>query len=125
MGQDVANPDECINDNELLQKTKKENRTLITRDKRLAEECRADQVDCILIKASRIEEQLGEMAEFGIPIRLYPRRCTLCNEPLQEIEGCEKPTWQCKSCKKLFWEGSHWIRMKKTLEGIRNSAMSE
>ncbi len=82
MGQDVANPEESGSDIGLLQKAKTEKRTLITRDKRLADACRAAGVDCILIKASRLEEQLGEMAEFGIPLQLDPQRCTLCNGPL-------------------------------------------
>lgn len=120
MGQDVANPDGCIHDRDLLLKAKWEDRTLITRDKRLAGACRAAQVECVLIRASRIKDQLGEMARFGIPLHLDPRRCTLCNGPLQEMKGCERRTWQCEGCKKLFWEGSHWIRMKKTLESVRN-----
>jgi uncharacterized protein len=119
MGQDVANPEGSGSDSELLQKARAESRTLITRDKRLAEECRKVSVDCILVKASRIEDQLGEMAKSGVPLQLDPKRCTLCNGPLQEVDCREKMTWQCKSCGKLFWQGSHWRKMNKMLEKVR------
>jgi len=119
MGQDVANPEESGSDIGLLQKAKAEKRTLITRDKRLADSCRAAGVDCILIKASRLEEQLGEMAKLGIPLQLDPQRCTLCNGPLQEVDCRERTTWQCESCGKQYWVGSHWRKMNKMLGDMR------
>jgi len=121
MGQDAANADEGSDDRELLKKAREEKRTLITRDRRLAGECRAAGVECILIKSSRIEEQLEEMAELGITLGLDPHRCTLCNGPLQKIDCKERATWQCESCGKLYWKGSHWKKMEKMLGEIRDN----
>jgi len=121
IGQDVAIPNRSFSDRELLQKAKTENRTLLTADKRLAEECRAAGVDCILIKTFRIEGQLEEIEKLGIPLELDPRRCTLCNGPLQKVDCQELATWQCESCGKLYWKGSHWKKMEKMLESIRDN----
>jgi len=120
LGMDVANP-ENASDSELLQRAIREKRTLVTRDKRLADACRRRQAECILIKASRLDEQLREMAQMGVPLELRPQRCTLCNCILQKVHLAEKATWKCEGCGKLYWEGSHWINMEKMLEKIRSS----
>lgn len=142
LGQDVANPEGAA-DSELLQRARAEQRTLVTRDRKLAEACENAGAKCILIKSSDLEDQLAEMAEQGIALRLDPRRCTLCNSPLELIptpestgergplerniqekkpQGREEPegreTWRCKGCGKLYWEGAHWKRMKEILEKI-------
>ncbi|VVB69424.1 Mut7-C RNAse domain protein [uncultured archaeon] len=120
LGMDVANP-ENASDSELLRKSIKEKRVLVTRDKRLVDACRSLQGECILIRASRLEEQLREMAQRGVPLALNPQRCTLCNSALQKVDSAKKATWRCEGCKKIYWEGSHWINMEKMLEKIRSS----
>ena len=142
LGQDVANP-EGATDSELLQRSKAEQRTLVTRDRRLAEACKRAGVKCILVKSSELEDQLAEMTGQGIALRLDPRRCTLCNSPLvslerslmqesargrgplergplkrAEAESESRATWRCTGCGKLYWEGAHWKRMKEVLEAI-------
>ena len=142
LGQDVANP-EGATDSELLQKAKTEQRTLVTRDRMLAKACESVGAKCILVKSSDLEDQLAEMADQGIALRLDPRRCTLCNGPLESMEKSPTPksagkrvrleriqperaetesecrkTWQCTGCGKLYWEGAHWKRMKEILEAI-------
>jgi uncharacterized protein with PIN domain len=104
-----------------LQRAIKEKRTLVTRDKRLADACKSLEAECILIKASRLDEQLREMAQKGVPLALRPQRCTLCNCTLQKVDSEKKATWKCEGCGKLYWEGSHWINMEKMLEKIRSS----
>ena len=59
---DVANPG-VADDPELMIKARQENRILITRDKRLAENCRTAGVECILIQSTSLLGQLNEMAE--------------------------------------------------------------
>lgn len=141
MGQDVANPDGAA-DSELRQRARAENRTLITRDRRLAEACMSAGAKCILVKSSELEDQLAEMAEQGISLRLDPVRCTLCNSPLERLENPtqdiagreglpersplaggkeesdDRARWKCKGCGKLYWEGAHWKRMKEILEEV-------
>jgi len=119
LGLDVASP-EGFSDSEILHKAMKEGRTLLTRDRELADACKREKAKCILIRTSGLEDQLMEMAEWGISLQLNPCRCTVCNSPLQEVSLAGRATWRCEGCKRLYWEGSHWIRMEKMLEKIRS-----
>lgn len=118
LGQDVANP-ESESDKAILVQAKRENRTLVTRDKRLFSACSAAGVEGVLIRSSRICEQILEMAERGIALRIDPKRCTLCNSPLLEVEGREGEMWICNVCQKLYWRGGHWKSMEETLKDLR------
>lgn len=118
LGQDVANP-ENESDKALLGQAKRENRVLITRDKRLFSSCSAAGVEGILIRSSRISEQILEMAQRGVDLKIDPQRCTLCNNTLREAEGREGERWVCPVCQRLYWRGGHWKNMEKTLEALR------
>ena len=118
LGQDVANP-ESDSDKALLGQAKRENRILVTRDKRLFSSCSAAGVEGILIRSSRICEQILEMAEKGIALRIDPQRCTLCNSSLKEAEGRDGEIWICPNCQRLYWRGGHWKNMEKMLEALR------
>lgn len=118
LGQDVARP-EGESDAQLLLQAKKESRTIITRDKGLFQACPGAGASCLLIRSSKISDQLLEMADAGVPLRLDPQRCTLCNGLLEEMEIRGMKRWQCRACKKLYWKGGHWQKMEKTLQAIR------
>jgi len=119
LGQDVARP-EGESDAELLLQAKKESRTIITRDKRLFQACPGAGAPCLLIKSSAISDQLLEMADTGVPLRLDPQRCTLCNGLLEGKQRHGMKMWQCHDCKKLYWEGGHWQKMERMLQAIRS-----
>ena len=119
LGQDVANP-EGDSDEELLCQAKKECRTIITRDRGLFQAAPGAGASCLLIQSSKISDQLLEMAKAGVPLRLDPRRCTVCNGPLQETEISGMKKWQCCACKKFYWEGGHWQKMENMLQAIRS-----
>ncbi|MCK9565727.1 MAG: Mut7-C RNAse domain-containing protein [Methanothrix sp.] len=119
LGQDVALP-KGESDEKLLLQAKKESRTIITRDKELFHACPGAGVKCVLIRSSAISGQLQEMADAGVPLRLDPRRCTLCNGLLEETEMLGMKRWQCLACKKLYWEGGHWQKMESMLQAIRS-----
>ena len=119
LGQDAANPKECSDDS-LLAQAREERRTIITRDKRLYQDCLRVDVPCILIRSSQISDQLMEMASKGILLRLDPKRCTLCNSLLLEVESNSSRKWVCPACKKLYWQGGHWEKMERMLESIRS-----
>jgi uncharacterized protein with PIN domain len=119
LGQDVANP-VGDSDEELLYQAKDESRTIITRDKRLFLAAPRAGISCLLIRSSKIYDQLQEMAKAGVPLRLDPQRCTVCNGRLQEVETPVMKKWQCSVCKKLYWEGGHWQKMESMLQAIRS-----
>ncbi len=119
LGQDVANP-EGSRDAQLLLQAKNDCRTIITRDKELFLACIGAGVKCVFIRQSAISDQLLEMADVGVTLRLDPQRCTLCNGPLQETEVSGGLRWQCRACKKIYWEGGHWQKMESMLQAIRS-----
>lgn len=123
-GQDVENPSGS-DDTDLIAISIEEDRVLLTRDRALAALCRRAGADCILIESSKIDDQLREMASSGIELRLEPKRCTICNGNLFEDElqsrSMERTVWRCERCGKLYWMGSHWIRMKNRLEDLSRS----
>jgi uncharacterized protein with PIN domain len=128
LGMDVANPG-VADDRDLMIKARLENRVLITRDKRLADDCRTKGVECILIRSTSLLGQLNEMAETGVKMELNPLRCTICNGSLRvAVNGAgDRPhherTWECPVCGKLYWSGSHWRRIEETLEQIRSQRL--
>jgi len=81
--------------------------------------CLRANVPCLLISSSDLSGQLREMAEAGLPLRLDPRRCTVCNGLLEEIGSLEGQRWRCRDCGKLYWQGGHWKGIKKRLEELR------
>jgi len=125
LGMNVANPEDA-DDRKLLLRAKQDHRVLLTRDRNLADACFSSGVGCILILSSNIEHQLSEMAKHGIILELNPKRCTICNNLLdQEIQSSgEKELWICQGCGKAYWKGSHWTKMEKVLEKIRSANFS-
>ncbi|HII06060.1 MAG TPA: hypothetical protein HA349_01715 [Methanotrichaceae archaeon] len=128
-GQDVSNPPEGGDDSDLIRVALAEKRTLLTRDKVLAQRCKKAGADCLLVKSSDLEEQLIELRDAGISLELNPERCTLCNGPLEEAGESEKiddparlvggsTLWRCKRCGKLYWQGTHWRGIKKRLDEL-------
>lgn len=124
LGQDVAIP-AGESDEELLCQAKAERRTIITRDRGLFQAARGAGVACLLTSSSKLSDQLAEMAQSGLPLRLDPQRCTMCNGPLDEVDEANeeeiagRKRWRCRSCRKLYWVGGHWKKMESMLQEIR------
>ena len=115
-------------DEEIAALADREARLLLTRDIELA-----DRVDTALCLRSRdVTEQLAELTDAGIDLEIAPEptRCGRCNGKLLAIspktetpeyapDSTEIDCWRCRSCGQLFWKGSHYDRMKETLENVR------
>lgn len=111
-------------DGEILAETTREDRTLVTRDRQLAD--RAD--ESVLLRTTDVEEQVAELREQGFTIELdQPRRCSACNGRLAPISpGSQTPddvpapddvdVWRCEECGQYFWEGSHWDDVVERIE---------
>jgi uncharacterized protein len=128
LGHDAASAG-AEHDHALARRAADEGRWLLTRDRRLAEECRA----AVLVRASAPLEQLREVVErFGLAPRDPFSRCLVCNEPLRaataaEVEGalrevCERHRPEapraCPRCGRVYWEGSHTRRMRAALRTV-------
>ena len=121
-----------ISDEDLVEEALRENRTIVTRDSRLAE--RRLIKDLVLVRSGNFREQLKQvMEEKGL--RSFAglfTRCLLCNElvsPMRKEETrgkvpdyvyqTEDSFQQCPKCGKIYWSGSHRQKVQESLEKIR------
>jgi len=111
-------------DRQLLERALHDSRTLLTRDRKLAEF--RDAGRCVeIITADTVEQQARELsARHAIDWLHAPfSRCLVCNAPLITADPtrlAEVPPFSrgrvtrllsCTGCGKLFWDGSHVRRM--------------
>ena len=121
--------EDAIDDAELVRRAFVERRYVLTLDKRLAREFRADNI--VLLSSDRPLAQFAEtVARFRLakPAALFTR-CLVCNTPLErpgaaagtdELPPHVAPeqVFHCPHCRKLYWEGSHTRRMREAIEQI-------
>jgi Uncharacterized conserved protein len=136
LGFDVAY-DPQAEDRQLLLVMERENRALLTRDRRLLMHAvvksgyfpRSQNADEQTVEVIRRFDLLGSIAPFT--------RCLRCNAPLQKVSKAEiiqrlepltkiyyEQFRRCMGCDKIYWAGSHFSRLKKRLEQIRASFAS-
>jgi hypothetical protein len=122
-------------DSEIRRIAALERRIILTRDKDLLK-CRDVTHGCFLHER-KPEQQLREIVG-RMQLERDARPFTLClecNVPLQTIEKSAvidrvppnaarfyERFNTCPSCGGIFWEGSHWKRMRAVLEGLLNAA---
>lgn len=113
-----------IEDDELLEITKRENRILITKDLLLAEKAKKQDIRAVSItQDNEIEQffQINEKIHLGkCIVGGNNSRCSVCNGELSKIEKNNvlnkvpegvfenlNDFWSCKKCGKIYWEGTH------------------
>jgi hypothetical protein len=108
-----------------------EGRWLLTRDRALSEEWRVPRIH--LVESEQPLEQLREISDaFALRegVRLFAR-CTRCNAPIEALPRAlaephvpprvlarNERFWRCPCCERIYWEGSHVDRMRRTLERV-------
>lgn len=112
-----------LSDAELLQRAKGEGRTLITRDVALHKRACREGAMSFLVREKDNLALLKEVAPLIDSHRLGSR-CPACNTALMpahtderrmQSDGLENGSWRCPSCGKLYWHGSHWKGIRRTL----------
>ncbi|SFS02638.1 hypothetical protein SAMN05216559_2670 [Halomicrobium zhouii] len=114
-------------DDELLARADAEDRTILTRDRRLADRA----ADAVLLTERDVADQLRELADVGFNLDLpdEPSRCGNCNSTLEPVDATESTpehapdpaetdVWRCVDCGQCFWQGSHWDDVAETLAGL-------
>src|SRR5437870_11431630 len=131
LGFDVAY-DPRAGDRQLLAVMERENRALLTRDRRLLMHAVVKTGYCL--RSQDPDEQTVEVIRRFDLIRLIApfTRCLRCNAPLQEIakadiiEKLEPLTKiyyeqfrRCTDCSQIYWAGSHFLKLQERLKQIR------
>jgi uncharacterized protein with PIN domain len=132
LGFDVAYPKNA-DDRQLLDVMARENRALLTRDRRLLMHGIVQHGYCP--RSQNADEQTIEVVRrFNLSKVIAPfARCLRCNAPLEEaakadvidkLEPLTKIYYEqfrrCPGCKQIYWSGSHFPKLKKRIEEIRS-----
>jgi len=124
-------------DTKILLSALEDRRILITADLNLAQRCRKLGVKVITVNHS-IEDICHIMRKILQETRAWDEakknmmtRCPLCNGLLEPIEKSEirgkvpegvfvrvEKFWRCRGCGKIYWVGTHFININRTLECI-------
>jgi uncharacterized protein len=141
LGQDVIY-DSSAEDNDLLRLAQEENMILLTRDEELYRRASAKKITSALVLGETEEERLAQMADtFGVSLKadMAETRCPECGSelrqrPKKELANEVPPAslklydefWSCTNtnCGKVYWVGSHWKQIRRTLEEANKQARS-
>lgn len=120
--------DNAIHDDEIVELAGREPRIVLTRDRELLK--RRELLRGCYVHARKAEAQLREVAaRYGLARRARPfTLCLHCNLPLQpadksvaasrvpeRILGAYDEFRHCPGCARVYWQGSHWARMRAML----------
>lgn len=112
---------------ELLRLAHAEQRILLTRNTRLAQN---PFIIKLILSSENPKQQLQEVAsKFSLGTKLQPfSRCIRCNSLLEKVAkgnivyllppntaAAFEEFWQCAHCCQLYWKGSHYERMQAAL----------
>ena len=137
LGFDVADPKNA-DDRQLLEVMARENRALLTRDRRLLMHGIVQHGYCP--RSQNADEQTIEVVRrFDLSELIAPfTRCLRCNASLEEaakadvidkLEPLTKIYYErfrrCPGCKQIYWSGSHFPKLQKRIEEIRSRVRGE
>jgi len=140
LGQDVKYS-KSLKDEQLIKTANAENRILLTRDLKLYQLARKRGVDTILVKSATEAEKLAGLARrfnFKLEIDVAVSRCPKCNTLIRSVSKDEvvdrileatstyyDEFWECPGCGQVYWRGSHWKKIERTLKEARQALKSE
>jgi uncharacterized protein with PIN domain len=118
-----------LEDHDLVRIARAEDRMLLTRDRELV---RRRGLRSLLIESDRFEEQMRQLwRDLDLNMDGSFSRCTRCNTILQPVSKEEVnervPPYVlrrhvyfslCPQCDKVYWRGTHWLRMRRRIEEI-------
>lgn len=129
-------------DRALLLRSKTEGRILLTADIELFRLAKRRGLETVLIKGISTAETLSRLSrKLKLPLNLdeLKSRCPTCGSHITRVtkssvqEKIPKKTyktynrfWACTnpSCAKVYWRGSHWKKIRKTLSKAREGNQS-
>lgn len=123
-------------DKNLIEWTASSDRILLTKDQKLVQQAIKNGVKVFFVEGTDIITMLANLIlhfDLNLEIDLNISRCPKCNGrltfvPKDSIQD-EIPDltsiyydefWKCKECGQIYWLGTHWKKITKTLEDIKN-----
>ncbi|MEM3383740.1 MAG: Mut7-C RNAse domain-containing protein [Nitrososphaerales archaeon] len=131
-GFDVLYNAEILDEN-ILAIAKNDNRIILTSDRALHEKAILNNLKSVLLSEDNDEDRMVNIFKrVGVRPELNPinSRCPLCNGNIEEVDKDNVKNipesvlkkhdhfYSCVVCGKIYWVGSHWLRLKKFSEKI-------
>ena len=123
-------------DESLIELAASSDRILLTKDQKLVQKATKHGAKVLFVTGSDVIEMLGNLVYnfgFNLEIDLKVSRCPKCNGVLivvskdsiiEEIPDLTSiyynEFWKCKKCGQIYWLGSHWKKIIRTLEDVKN-----
>ena len=124
--------DESID--EMLQISVDDNRNVLSRSQKVFQLCKKREIKTLFLTNISVSGQLREIRDnLNVDFTCHPlkMRCSVCNGDLKKKskldilnripEGTAKEYddfWECSKCFKIYWVGSHWEDIKKTISEL-------
>jgi uncharacterized protein with PIN domain len=122
-----------MEDEELLQVAKKEDRVIITRDKQLIARGKKEKLPVIEMNTTDLDEQLNlVLKNVDIDQKAILSRCSVCNTILDKVKKSEvknkvpkkvfennEKFWFCSKCDKFYWMGTHYDKIIKKIDEVK------
>jgi len=125
-----------LDDEELISISVKENRVLLTRDTELFRRAISKGAAAFFVEGRDEIEKLAEIGKHfnvNLEINVENSRCPKCNARIRSVsksavENRVPPAtfrfydefWECPRCGQIYWQGSHWKKINRTLLEARN-----
>lgn len=127
-GYDTALTRIGASDREIMSRTVREDRLLLTRDREFLDRKQAP-ARVFYLESDDLDAQAAALRDqLGIDWLLRPfSRCLLCNAELADLPArlrppaAPSPLRHCPGCDKRYWEGAHVRRMRARLAGWRSA----
>ncbi len=119
------------NPGSLIIEALRDERVILTRNHHLPQ---SRGIKIVLVQSERIKEQIAEVLR---SLKVKPdsdmmfTRCIICNEELEDIAKdnvkdkvpeyvfkTQEDFIACPRCRRIYWQGTHWGNISKTLEEI-------
>ncbi|MFB5620074.1 MAG: Mut7-C RNAse domain-containing protein [Nitrosopumilus sp.] len=125
-----------IDDLQLIEKAKREQRVIISKDRELIIKAKKQGIISVHITKENEVEQFLEILE-QIPLELDAvsgdrARCTKCNSSTSQIDKSKisgkipqkvsefnDKFWKCDNCDQIYWEGTHIKKIQEFLERVK------
>ncbi len=118
-----------MHDLKLMALVKSKKAALLTRDEELLKRCKKRGIKCFFVPEAKPEVQIAAIAlHFHIKLPKFPSNtlCPACGKKLEKVpkksvKGLvhkrvyerRRLFWKCTGCKKIYWRGTHYVKLKK------------
>lgn len=122
-------------DSDLIKMAEKQRRVIVTKDENLSKSAEKMGLATVLIRGNDEVEQIVQIAtKLGLSsfaIDSNSSRCVDCNGKLEAIDKIrvmnkvpagiyerQEKFWVCRDCKKIYWEGTHFEKLREFVDKL-------